>query len=70
MTTLITSCITCILNILSNITEWLKNKSKNTELTDNEKSKKLQEEIDTHNNIIKDAQHTNDLEEIRKHASE
>lgn len=67
---LISSCVAAILEIISNITGYMKNKSTNTELTDYEKNRKLQEEIDQHTLIIQDAQKKGDLDEIRKQASE
>ena len=42
----------------------------NTDLTDYEKNRKLQEEIDKHTLIIQDAQKKGDLDEIRKQAGE
>lgn len=67
---LISSCVAAILEIISNITGYMRNKSMNTELTDYEKNRKLQEEIDQHTLIIQDAQKKGDLDEIRKQASE
>lgn len=67
---LISSCVAAILEIISNITGYMRNKSANTELTDYEKNRKLQEEIDQHTLIIQDAQKKGDLDEIRKQASE
>lgn len=67
---LISSCVAAILEIISNITGYMRNKSTNTELTDYEKNRKLQEEIDQHTLIIQDAQKKGDLDEIRKQASE
>lgn len=67
---LISSCVAAILEIISNITGYMRNKSTNTDLTDYEKNRKLQEEIDKHTLIIQDAQKKGDLDEIRKQASE
>lgn len=67
---LISSCVAAILEIISNITGYMKNKSTNTDLTDYEKNRKLQEEIDQHTLVIQDAQKKGDLDEIRKQASE
>lgn len=70
VSTIITSCIAAVIEILTNFTAYLKNKSTNTDLTDYEKNRKLQEEIDKHTLIIQDAQKKGDLDEIRKQAGE
>ena len=70
MSSIFITIFSSILNIITNITTWFVERSKNTELTDNEKNRKLQDEKDDHNKIIEDAINTNDLEELRKHASE
>ena len=53
LSTIITSCIAAVIEILTNFTAYLKNKSANTDLTDYEKNRKLQEEIDKHNEEIR-----------------
>ena len=70
MSSVFITIFSSILNIITNVTTWFVERSKNTELTDNEKNRKLQNEKDDHNKIIEDAINTNDLEELRKHASE
>lgn len=70
MGALITSIITSVLKIVENITTWLCNKTKNTELIDNEKAKKEQQLKDEINKAIKEAHKTKDLDEIRKMSSE
>lgn len=70
MYTVVITIVSSILNILTNITTWFVERSKNTELSDNEKNRKLQDEKDEHNEVIDNAIKTNDLEELRKHASE
>lgn len=70
LSTIIASCVTAIIEILTNFTAYLKNKSANTDLTDYEKNRKLQEEINKHTLIIQDAQKKGDLDEIRKQAGE
>lgn len=70
MYSVVLTIVSSILNILTNITTWFVERSKNTELSDNEKNRKLQDEKDEHNKIIEDAIESNDLEELRKHASE
>jgi len=62
--------VTSILNIISNITGWLKNKSENKDLTNNQQAIKLQKETEKHKKIVKDALDTNNLDEIRKEISE
>ena len=70
MYNVVITIVSSILNILTNITTWFVERSKNTELSDNEKNRKLQDEKDEHNKVIEDAIESNDLEELRKHASE
>ena len=70
MYNVVITIVSSILNILTNITTWFVERSKNTELSDNEKNRKLQDEKDKHNKVIEDAIESNDLEELRKHASE
>ena len=70
MYSVVLTIVSSILNILTNITTWFVERSKNTELSDNEKNRKLQDEKDEHNKVIEDAIESNDLEELRKHASE
>ena len=70
MYNVVITIVSSILNILTNITTWFVERSKNTELSDNEKNRKLQDEKDEHNKIFEDAIESNDLEELRKHASE
>ena len=70
MYNVVITIVSSILNILTNITTWFVERSKNTELSDNEKNRKLQDENDEHNKVIEDAIESNDLEELRKHASE
>lgn len=69
-TSLITSCVATILEIIANITGYFKNKSMNTDLTNYENNRKLQEEIDKHTLIIQDTHKKGNLDEIRKQASE
>lgn len=65
-----TAIITSILTIISNITGWLKNKSDNKDLSDNQKAIKFQKETDKHKQIIEEALKTKNLDKIRKEISE
>lgn len=70
MSALISSIIASVLKIFENISSWLLNKSKNTELADNQKMKKMQDVKDDINKAIEKAHKKKDLEEVRKMSSE
>ena len=65
-----TAIITSILTIISNITGWLKNKSDNKDLSDNQKAIKFQKETDKHKQLIAEALKTKNLDKIRNEISE
>ena len=65
-----TAIITYILSIISNITGWIKNKSDNKDLSNNQKAIKFQQETDKHKKIVHDAIINKDLDKIRKEISE
>ena len=70
MSALISSIIASVLKIFENISSWILNKSKNTELADNQKMKKMQDVKDDINRAIERAHKKKDLEEVRKMSSE
>lgn len=70
MSAIISSIIASVLKIIENISSWLLNKSKNTELADNQKMKKLQDVKDDINKAIEKAHEKKDLEDVRKMSSE
>ena len=68
---MIKSIIASILKIIENLTNLFLNRSKNTDISDNEMSKKLNDEKDKYNELINkslkgDKEAT---DEIRKHIS-
>ena len=66
----ISSILQSILKILENVSGWLLAKSKDTEITDNEKAKKEQALKDEINKIIAKAHETGNLTDVRKKSSE
>lgn len=65
-----TAIITSILAIISNITGWIKNKSDNKDLYNNQKAIKFQKETDKHKQIVHDALKSKQLDKLRKEISE
>ena len=61
MSALISSIIASVLKIFENISSWILNKSKNTELADNQKMKKMQDVKDDINRAIERAHKKKDL---------
>lgn len=68
---MIKAIIASILKIIENLTNLFLNRSKNTDISDNEMSKKLNDEKDKYNELINKALKGDKeaADEIRKHIS-
>lgn len=68
---MIKAIIASILKIIENLTNLFLNRSKNTDISDNEMSKKLNDEKDKYNELINKALKGDKeaTDEIRKHIS-